>query len=772
MGFWRKRGSKRKPAVEQLESRQLLSVFTNPAGDRIRIYGTPWNDVVSVTVSGTDLLINDSGTTSTFQVAQIRRILFNGGAGDDRIELPSTLNIPLVFRGGAGSDTAIGGAGNDTLYGEGGSDLLIGNGGNNEIRGAGGNDRIIGGPGNDSLFGGAGNNLINGGGGTDFIDRSKGSNQINTGSAALVSHDIKATYKSLTFMSNVSGYDPLQIRNAYDFPDLSTSNLNGAGQTIYIVLAFSAQDLVGDVARFSDQFDLPIPAAASNDFATAKAANGTFNLSIVNASGHAPAVDPDSAGELDLDVQWAHAMAPKANIVVVQADSWMTFDVINAVQTAASMSEAAGGGVVSMSFKLNALDDVPPVGFQSIDQIFATSTHTTFVAASGDIGGSLNYPAASPYVTSVGGTTLPLDQDGNRIGDETGWDGSGGGQTAIYTVPGYQTGVSVATRVGQALLTNRGIPDVAYDSDPNTGFAVYVGTPQNRDTGWFTIGGTSAAAPQWAALIALMNQRRAQLGKGTVGNTLNGALYEAYKNGDFDAPGSAMLDIITGTAGTNNCGPGYDLVTGIGTPDASLLIEKVATFVPFYVQQAFNFTTSVYMPFFSDQTENYASQPLAARPRSGSGLMSGSDNVLLSFTTTNTDWYSDTFGMARGDTYNAISTFGVTQLGTPVQLFRTGAGSTSGRIYGFGDALMVSVDPGITTQPLDFFLKFDGTWWVGTDNLIHFHVGFVSVDRNTGQPLNKNALSRTGLTSVSITLPTGGLDAGPYGGYMEGSLDG
>lgn len=768
MRIRRKRGLKGKAAmVERLERRQLLSVAFNSTGDILRIYGGPAADNIGISTSGDKLVVNENGTIGVFALSPIKRIYFNGLGGSDRIELPATLNLPLNFLGGDGNDTAIGGMAADTLSGEGGDDLLIGNKGFDLIYAGAGNDRALGNNGWDTIFGGDGNDIINGGPGTNVITDTQGTNAINTGAAAMATHDIKATYQPLAYLSNVAGYDPGQVRRAYNFVSLDTATAveKGSGQTIYIVLAFSAQDLVDDVAHFSDQFDLPLPSTASAAWAASKTANGTFSLSIVNASGHKPAVDADSAGELDLDVEWAHSMAPMANIVVVQADSWLTYDINAAVKLAASMSESNGGGVVSMSFKINPADDVPPLGFQAIDSIFAASTQTTFIAASGDVGGSLNYPASSPYVTSVGGTTLPLDQDGNQNGEETGWDGSGGGETVIYTAPGYQSGISFPTTTGQFLLVGRGIPDVAYNADPNTGFATYVGTPQARNTGWFTIGGTSAGAPQWAALVALMNARRAQLGKTVIGSKLNGVLYEAYNNGDYDVANPAIRDVLIGTAGTNICGTGYDLVTGLGTPDAQLLIDKVANFVPFYFQQTFTFSDKLYMPYLVDQSENYASQPLAARPRSGYGLMSGAGDVLVDFQHTNTDWYSDPLGLARTDRYTDVDTSSTVL--SPVQLYRT----NDGRIYGDGYAIMASVDPGITTLNIDFYLRFEGNWWLGTDGQTHFHVNYYAADRITGQQLPKDAQFR--VLSVEVIIPgTGGIDAGPFGAYMEGFLDG
>src|SRR5262249_56201047 len=120
----------------------------------------------------------------------------------------------------------------------------------------------------------------------------------------------------------------------------------------------------------------------------------------------------------------------------------------------------------------------------------------TFTAASGDSAQVVSYPAVSPYVTAVGGTTLPLDAAGNPSGDETAWSGSGGGVSVYEAAPSYQSSLG---------KSGRSVPDVAYDADPSTGFAVYDSTQYIGQSGWFVVGGTRGGAPQWAALAGLAN---------------------------------------------------------------------------------------------------------------------------------------------------------------------------------------------------------------------------------------------------------------------------
>jgi subtilase family serine protease len=147
----------------------------------------------------------------------------------------------------------------------------------------------------------------------------------------------------------------------------------------------------------------------------------------------------------------------------------------------------------------------------------------TFVASSGDSGTGVIWPAASPYVVSVGGTTLPLDGAGNLTGSETAWSGSGGGISAYEVEPGYQASFPIPANGGK-----RGIPDVSYDADPNTGVSVYDPTNHQGQKGWFDVGGTSA--PQWAARVILADQGRAALSSS---NPSNSPVYNAAASAEM-----------------------------------------------------------------------------------------------------------------------------------------------------------------------------------------------------------------------------------------------
>jgi subtilase family serine protease len=194
----------------------------------------------------------------------------------------------------------------------------------------------------------------------------------------------------------------------------------------------------------------------------------------------------------------------------------------------------------------------------------------TFVAVSGDSGSGVLYPATSPDVVAVGGTTLKVDPDGNYL-EETAWSGSGGGLSSFEPEPLYQAKFKIPNNP----LHWRGTPDVAYNGDPKTGFAVYTSIPFQGLKGWLQIGGTSAGVPQWAALIASANSARVQAGKVPLTGS-NAELYIAATR-NYKAN---YHDITTGTNGS--CGavctaaPGYDYVTGLGTPRASALVKALA----------------------------------------------------------------------------------------------------------------------------------------------------------------------------------------------------
>jgi hypothetical protein len=341
------------------------------------------------------------------------------------------------------------------------------------------------------------------------------------------------------------GYTPSQIRHAYGFDQITLASGaagDGSGTTIAIVDAFDDPNVANDLQQFDAQFGLPNP-----------------SFTKVNESGGLLLPSPDHgwAEEIALDVEWAHAIAPEAKILLVE-----TNDNTFANMFAGVLYAARQPGVVAVSMSWTGGEESSETSY---DKDFLTpSGHTgvTFVGASGDNGAPPGYPAASPNVLATGGTTLNLDSQGN-YSSEQGWRQSGGGISSVETQPAYQKGVVTQS------TTYRTNPDVAYDADPNTGFPVYDSYNNGTVAPWSEFGGTSDAAPQWAALIAIADQGRILAGK----TALDGASQTLPML--YQLPATDFHDITSGSSeGTPpySTASGYDLVTGRGTPIANKIV--------------------------------------------------------------------------------------------------------------------------------------------------------------------------------------------------------
>ncbi|MGA2032489.1 MAG: S53 family peptidase [Thermoguttaceae bacterium] len=349
--------------------------------------------------------------------------------------------------------------------------------------------------------------------------------------SAGTAHPLNVLATSAAGTALVAGYSPAQMRHAYGFDQLA---LNGAGQTIAIVDAFNDPNIRHDLTVFDQRFGLPAPPGFKQ----------------VNQTGGAalPKTNGGWAQEISIDVQWAHAIAPGASILLVEAKSDGIQDLMAAVDQA---RKQPGVSVVSMSWGGGEFQG--ELKFASHFTAPANHQGVTFVASTGDSAASSSWPAVSPNVLSVGGTHLNLDASGNRL-SETAWRDGGGGISRYEPAPAYQSGVQNTSY--------RTVPDVAYDADPNTGVAVYDSLAYQGAQGWLAFGGTSVGAPQWAGLIALANQGRANATLPTLAN-LPADLYQAV-------PPSHFYDIVKGSNGYS-AHAGYDYATGLGTPRANLI---------------------------------------------------------------------------------------------------------------------------------------------------------------------------------------------------------
>ncbi len=320
------------------------------------------------------------------------------------------------------------------------------------------------------------------------------------------------------------GISPAEIKSIYRLPD------SGGSGTIAIIDAYDDPTIETDLGVFDAAYGLPA--------CTIK--NGCLEKRKMSAS-----VKADSGWALEeaLDVEWAHAIAPAAKILLVEARTPSGANLLSAVDYAVKRKDVVA---VSMSWGGAEFSDEA-----SYDAHFSSRFGAAFFASSGDDGAGVSWPAVSPNVVGVGGTSLELSSAGKLVA-ESAWSGSGGGVSAYEIQPDYQKSYAVPKAKGM-----RAVPDVSYDADPASGYAVYKTTGRSKK-GWYTVGGTSAGAPQWAAIAAL--GRSVTLGK-------------LYADKALSRPSRFFRDIASGSNG--DCAyycdarRHYDYVTGLGSPQTA-----------------------------------------------------------------------------------------------------------------------------------------------------------------------------------------------------------
>ncbi len=346
-------------------------------------------------------------------------------------------------------------------------------------------------------------------------------------------------------------YTPLQVAQAYNFPTAS----NGTGQSIALIELGGGYNS-SDLNSFFAGLGLTAPKV------TAVSVDGAAN---------SPTGDPNGAdGEVELDIEVAGAIAPGAQLAVYFAPN-TDQGFIDAITTAVHDAKLKPS-IISISW------GGPETSWtqQSRDALNsacqdASTMGVTILAAAGDDGASdgstngaptVDFPAASPYVLACGGTRLTLS--GAAIGSETVWNdlsanegATGGGVSQVFALPSYQQSAKVPKAPNG--FAGRGVPDVAGDADPATGYSVLVDGRQA------VIGGTSAVAPLWAALLARINQALgANLG------FVNPLLYATKVELSF-------RDITSGNNGDYSAGPGWDACTGLGSPNGAALLTALRT---------------------------------------------------------------------------------------------------------------------------------------------------------------------------------------------------
>ncbi len=346
-------------------------------------------------------------------------------------------------------------------------------------------------------------------------------------------------------------FTPVQLAEIYGFPP----DADGTGQVIGII-EIAAPDGSGfrttDLDTYFKGLGLETP-----DIVTVS----------VDGAQNQPGTDPsnpqNSDAEVALDIEVAGAVAPKAKIVVYFAPNTAQgfFDVINQ----AVHDSDHNPSVISMSWG-SPENPTDPTAKQ-IDQILqdAASMGVTFCVASGDSGSrddpnnpdqaAVDFPASSPNALGCGGTSLRVS--GTKITDEVVWENhSGGGVSRIFGLPAYQENAKVPPAVNPAGPVGRGVPDVAGDADPATGYKIQV------DGQSLSIGGTSAVAPLWAGLMARINQKL-----GHNAGFINTILYQNPQ---------ALNDISSGSNIHYNAGPGWDPCTGLGSPRGAAILQALS----------------------------------------------------------------------------------------------------------------------------------------------------------------------------------------------------
>lgn len=379
---------------------------------------------------------------------------------------------------------------------------------------------------------------------------------------------------------NCSVYTPQQMRAAYGVTSLYDSGKRGQGQTVVLIESYGSPTLKHDLDVFDQQFNLPTP-----------------NLQIINPIGTVPfdSANTEMQGwqaETSLDVEIVHAIAPEASIVVLTSPVDETEGVQGLPQFLQLEQYAVDhhlGNVVSQSWAASEVSLNDAAGqaelaqWETFYQQATTQDGITFFGSSGDNGATdyvsfvngnpgplsptptTSFPDDSPWITAVGGTTLT--QNGSSY-TEVVWNNgngaSGGGVSRFFAMPAFQQGLPQSDQ--QILNGKRGVPDVAAAADPSTGLAIYYGGH------WTLAGGTSAASPLWAGVMAIADQ--------VAGKPLGYINPSLYKIGASSSYSSAFRDVTDGNNSVSGqvdvqgyqATTGWDPTTGLGTPNAANLI--------------------------------------------------------------------------------------------------------------------------------------------------------------------------------------------------------
>jgi hypothetical protein len=396
-------------------------------------------------------------------------------------------------------------------------------------------------------------------------------------------------------------YSPFQFAKAYRLNELRAAGIDGSGETIAIVDSFGSPTIVNDLHQFDQTFGQANPYGIAPDPAILQ----DPNLTIITPAGAPPPFDPSSsdmvgwAQETTLDVEWAHVMAPKANILLVETPTSETEGVQGFPEIVKAENYVIDNhlaGVITQSF--GATEETFPNKQALLDlrgaNLNAAAHGVTMLGSSGDEGPTdyqldgqdlyttqvNSWPSSDPLVTSIGGTKMNLDDNGNRLSPDAVWNDTnvgraiagGGGPSHVFSRPDFQNGVRSV--VGGA----RGTPDISFNAAVDGGVWAYY-TFVGASSPWHVFGGTSAASPEFAGVVAMAEQVAGH-SLGTINRALYGIPY-----------GGGLVDV---TSGNNDIGPfqnsdgvtyhvpgfaatpGYDLASGLGTVDPARFVAALA----------------------------------------------------------------------------------------------------------------------------------------------------------------------------------------------------
>ena len=417
-------------------------------------------------------------------------------------------------------------------------------------------------------------------------------------------------------------FNPTAEQNSYNLTPLLATGHQGQGQAIIIVDAFGSETMRHDLKVFNNAFGLPH--MCGEEGTSAGCSGPTFSefQQGNTATNPTPGQEDRSAWaiEVALDVEWAHSMAPMANILLVTTPTAETLGVQGFPDFFKAEATVIGqnrGSVITQSFaSTEEAFNSGTAALQNLRFAFqaAQANHVTVFASSGDFGSAgllktpvkaggtllpspaVWWPASDPLVTGVGGTYECTDASTGLTVDsvsppvncqshpgvrEVGWIDAGGGFSHVFSKPSFQNNLPAGST---AINSMRGVPDIALQASSRTGVLIYITNPgystNVHDTGWYVIGGTSSSSPQWAGLIAVANEMNGGHRLGYI----NPALYAIASNPSTYA--SDFYDVTTGNNGAfaptvagYPATTGWDPVTGLGTPNAANLLPDLIAYV-------------------------------------------------------------------------------------------------------------------------------------------------------------------------------------------------